>query len=95
MSEAKILEKLVSRFDELVDRFDQIDNVLAEQDIKLFNINKTLKKHSDQFDELNYTINKIHDQTARLSLEQGKLAMKIDQLKNSSTEKNDKKINSI
>jgi regulator of replication initiation timing len=65
--------------------------VLAEQDIKLFNINKTLKKHSDQFDELNYTINKIHDQTARLSLEQGKLAVKIDQLKNAVADNNEKK----
>jgi uncharacterized phage infection (PIP) family protein YhgE len=72
-------------------RFDKLDNVLAEQDIKLFNINKTLKKHSDQFDELNYTVNKIHDQTARLSLEQGKLAMKIDQLKDAASQNNEKK----
>ena len=72
-------------------RFDKLDNVLAEQDIKLFNITKTLKKHSDQFDELNYTVNKIHDQTARLSLEQGKLAMKIDQLKDAASQNNEKK----
>jgi|AntRauTorckE6833_2_1112554.scaffolds.fasta_scaffold196368_1 hypothetical protein len=41
---------------------------------------------------MNYTIKKIHNQTVRLSLDQGEMEMKIDQLKDSKTEKN---INSI
>jgi hypothetical protein len=44
------------------------------------------------FYELNYTTNKIHDQTARLSLEQGKLAGEIDQLKDAAFQNNEKKI---
>lgn len=49
---------------------------------------KCLSKGSSQ---LKYTIKKIHDQTARLSLEQGKLAMKSDQLKNAAFQNNEKK----
>lgn len=37
---------------------------------------------------MNYTIDKIHNQTVHLSLEQGKLALKIDNLKFSKSKKN-------
>ncbi|WP_255417052.1 hypothetical protein [Halanaerobium sp. ST460_2HS_T2] len=41
---------------------------------------------------MNYTIEKIHIQTVRLSLDQSELEMKIDQLKDSKAENNIKSI---
>ncbi|MFP4372180.1 MAG: hypothetical protein ACLFQ4_08150, partial [Halanaerobium sp.] len=83
------------QFVQIDKRFDKLENILEEQDIKLFNINKTLKKHSDQFDEMNYTIEKIHNQAVRLSLDQSELDMKIDQFKNLITEQKEKNVNNI
>ncbi|WP_238524775.1 hypothetical protein [Halanaerobium hydrogeniformans] len=92
-------DKVDSRFDELEkntdDRFDKVDKVLEEQSIELYNVKNILKKHSSQFDEINYTTKMIHNQTVRLSLEQANLNMKIDKITKSDDQKESKNINSI
>ncbi|KXS48754.1 hypothetical protein [Halanaerobium congolense] len=70
-------------------------NILEEQNIELYNIKSTLQNHNNQFDEMGYTIKKIHNQIARLSIGQSELDMKIDKLKNSKLEKNEENINSM
>lgn len=99
MPEKDILKTLLNRFDQLDERFDQIDhsfeqvdrrfdkldNVLTEHDLKLHNLQKTLDRHSREFDDLNYTVKMVHNQTVCLSLEQSKLSLKMNDIRDLET----------
>ena len=106
MSESEILEQLLYRFDKIDERFDKMESktdkrfdkleyMIEEQNIVLYNIRGTLKKHSDQLVGLNSNIKKTHDQTVRLSLIQADLSSEIDKIKNPEAEKTDENINNI
>ncbi|TDO94160.1 hypothetical protein DFR79_104126 [Halanaerobium saccharolyticum] len=71
----------MARFDQLDKRFDKLVNILEEQNIELYNIKSTLKKHDEKLDEMGHTIKKIHNQTARLSIGQSELNMKLISLR--------------